>query len=35
LGKLAARQKPPSPKQAAQGVKIYDEAQRLGFSNEG
>jgi hypothetical protein len=35
LGKLASRQKPPSPKQAAQGVKIFDEAQRLGFKNEG
>jgi hypothetical protein len=34
LGKLASRQKPPSPKQAAQGVKIFDEAQRLGFRNE-
>ena len=34
LGKLASRQKPPTPKQAAQGVKIFDEAQRLGFRNE-
>ena len=35
LGKLASREKPPTPKQAVQGVKIFDEAQRLGFKNEG
>lgn len=35
LGKLAAREKPPSPKQAAQGIKIYEEARRLGFQSEG
>jgi hypothetical protein len=35
LGRLASAHKPPSPKQAAQGVKLFDEAQRLGFKNEG
>jgi hypothetical protein len=34
LGRLASQQKAPSPKQAAQGVKIIAEAQRLGFKNE-
>ena len=34
LGKLASQEKDPSPKQAAQGVKIIEEAQRLGFKSE-
>ena len=34
LGRLASQQKAPSPKQAAQGVKILAESQRLGFKNE-
>jgi AIPR protein len=35
LGRLASQKKAPSPKQAAQGLKIIAEAQRLGFKNEG
>ncbi len=34
LGRLATQQRQPSPKQAAQGVKIFEEAQRLGFKSE-
>ena len=34
LGRLAARQKAPSVKQAAQGVRILDEVKRLGFKFE-
>jgi hypothetical protein len=35
LGKLASQNKAPTPKQAAQGLKIIVEAERLGFKNEG
>jgi hypothetical protein len=35
LGKLASQSKAPSPKQAAHGLKIIEEAQRLGFKSEG
>ena len=34
LGRLASQQRTPSAKQAAQGIKIIEEAQRLGFKNE-
>jgi hypothetical protein len=35
LGKLASQGKSPSAKQAAHGLKIMEEAQRLGFKSEG
>lgn len=35
LGRLASQGKPPSSKQATQGLKIIAEAQRLGFRSEG